>query len=333
MFHTQTPASLDRILTLSRSLKLRDVKETRGVEVDYYSALKSEKRPECARVCVRAWVCDAWCTRECGYTNTNLFHDAGFPLGERGVPPELIVDVFHLNFHPALGLLSVRGGRLLRLTQTREGLLEIVGHTVAGHAGGGHAALCLRERLLPRGRIITVVAVANVRRGALDAPLHGADAWRRGARGWHHGGATAAHLRSELGGGRSAVDLRTSIAPDHPHVVAETRVPTVSSAARVVHHGAGTHIYSLPHGGGVSSPQNRVRNSAQSLPRDRPSRGTRDNDAHRTSAPRELNARAEYRNLTYVPNRGDGRASACCCAARSARPHSAAPTPRKTSPS
>lgn len=45
-----------------------------------------------------------------------------------------------------------------------------------------------------------------------------------------------------------------------------------------------------------------MRNSARCrLPRDRSFRGARDNNTHRTSAPRELNARAvHYRNLTYV---------------------------------
>lgn len=180
--------------------------------------------------------------------DTNLLHDAGFPLGEGGVSPELIVDILHLNFHPALGLFAVRGGWLLGLAQAGEGLVEIVRHAVAGDAGGGHA---LREGLLSRRRIVTVVAVTDVGGGALDTPLDGADAWRRGARGWHHGGAAAAYLRSrrrrsrrrrELGGRRSAVDFRASIAPDHPHAVAETRVPTVPSAARVVHRGVDAHI-------------------------------------------------------------------------------------------
>lgn len=120
--------------------------------------------------------------------DTNLLHNAGLPLGEGGVPPELIVDVLHLNLNPALGLLAVRGGRLLGLPQAGEGLVEAVGRAVAGHAGR-HA---LRERLLPRRRVVAVVAVADVGRGALDAPLDGADAWRRGARRRHHGGAAAA---------------------------------------------------------------------------------------------------------------------------------------------
>jgi len=49
-------------------------------------------------------------TRDTNRLDTNLLHDAGLPLGERGVPSELIVDVLHFNFHPALGLLAVGRG-------------------------------------------------------------------------------------------------------------------------------------------------------------------------------------------------------------------------------
>lgn len=82
-----------------------------------------------------------------------------------------------------------------------------------------------------------------------------------------------------------------------------------------------------------------MRNSAQGLPRDRSSRGTRDTtNAHRTSAPRELNARAaaEYRNLTYVrlTSRRRGERERCLracrrCAARSRTSPTVAPRRRE----
>lgn len=37
-----------------------------------------------------------------------LFHQARFPLAERRVPPQFIVNKFHLNLHSSLGLFPVR---------------------------------------------------------------------------------------------------------------------------------------------------------------------------------------------------------------------------------
>lgn len=39
---------------------------------------------------------------------THLFHDARFSLGERRVAPQLILDIFHLNFYTSFGFLAIR---------------------------------------------------------------------------------------------------------------------------------------------------------------------------------------------------------------------------------
>lgn len=49
---------------------------------------------------------------------SHLFHDASLPFRKRRVPPEFVFYVFHLDFHPALGLLPVAGRGLLRLKRT-----------------------------------------------------------------------------------------------------------------------------------------------------------------------------------------------------------------------
>jgi hypothetical protein len=47
--------------------------------------------------------------------HTHLFHDASLSFRKSGIPPELIVDEFHLDLDPSLRLLSIWWGCLLRL--------------------------------------------------------------------------------------------------------------------------------------------------------------------------------------------------------------------------
>lgn len=74
---------------------------------------------------------------------THLFHDAGFPLGERRVPAQLVLDVLHFDFHPALGLLAV-GRRHVLDGRRREAVVHqpvMVGRFVAHVVAGAHHPL------------------------------------------------------------------------------------------------------------------------------------------------------------------------------------------------
>jgi len=80
---------------------------------------------------------------------TNLLHDACLSLGECRVPPELVVDEFHLDFHTTFGLLAIGWWCLLCLgavlaTRSRSSIIHgAVAHTDCGHGNIRHHGILL----------------------------------------------------------------------------------------------------------------------------------------------------------------------------------------------
>lgn len=149
---------------------------------------------------------------------THLLHYPSLPFGERRVPPQFVVNVFHFDLHTTLGLFTIGGWRFLGL----ERCIAIVRDV-------GHGAVVQRDTL--RGSLVVALV-----RGPLDAGA-------RHRAGLHAGPQPAAAERA----GRPASAIHLRHLAEESHTIRRPEAGLPRSAGRVHYNLAVRHSNRCAH--------------------------------------------------------------------------------------